>query len=81
MKQLSLLLVAGLAGCTNIPVGSVKEYHRTTSVLGVTSEATMSGIKSTQKTVEVDNATFTLTFPGFTHTQTVKGLTLPNPEK
>lgn len=66
-------------GCVHIPPGSVDEYHRTTAVLGVTSQADMTGIHVTGKTIKAENATFTLAFPGFTHTQTVKGLTLSNP--
>lgn len=78
----AILVILTLApGCTHIPPGSVQEYHRTTAVLGVTSQADISGIKVDGRKIVAESATFTLAFPGFTHTQTVKGLTLPNPPK
>lgn len=76
-----LAILAPVAGCTHIPPGSVQEYHRTTAVMGVTSQADISGIKVDGRKIVAESATFTLAFPGFTHTQTVKGLTLANPAK
>lgn len=79
MKRLVPLLALALTGCVRIPVGSVEEYHRVTSVLGVTSQADLTGIHSENNTLKAQTAVFTLTFPGFSHTQTVKGLVLTKP--
>lgn len=77
--SLCVLCATALGGCTHIPPGSVDEYHRTTNILGVTSQTDLTDIRVTGKTVRAGTGTFVLSFPGVTHTQTVKGLILSNP--
>lgn len=73
---LTAVAASALAGCQQIPVGSVSEYKRTTTVLGVSSTANLYEIKATERTIKAGSADFVLSFPGFHHQQSVKDLTL-----
>lgn len=73
---IAILLAATLCGCQQIPIGSVSEYKRTTTVLGVSSTANLYEIKTTERTIKAGSADFVLSFPGFHHQQSVKDLTL-----
>jgi putative cell wall-binding protein len=79
MKTTIVLAVLACAGCTHIPPASVKEYHRTTTVMGVTSTSDYTDIKVTEKTAKAGSAKFVLSFPGFYNEQRVTELVLPNP--
>ena len=78
---LALLLAATLCGCQRIPLGSVSEYKRTTTVLGVSSSTDLYDIKSTDRTLKAGSGKFVLSFPGFHHEQHVKDLTLSKPKE
>lgn len=80
-RHLSLAVAFALAGCQQIPLGSVSEYKRTTTVLGVSSSTDLYGIKSTDRTLKADSGKFVLAFPGFHHEQHVKDLTLSKPKE
>ena len=74
---IALVLIG--AGCAHVPPGSAEEVHTRISVLGVTSTTDLTGIKVTGKTIRADEAKFVLTFPGFDHSTTAKGVILSNP--
>lgn len=80
-SALALLLVATLCGCQQIPLGSVTEYKRTTTVMGVSSSTDLYDIKSTDRTLKAGSGKFVLSFPGFHHEQHVKDLTLSKPKE
>ena len=79
-SALALLLAATFCGCQQIPLGSVSEYKRTTTVLGVSSPANLYEIKTTERTIKAGSADFVLSFPGFHDQQSVKDLTLSKPK-
>lgn len=76
VHALTLALVLVFAGCATYPKGSVEEYHRTTTVLMVTSKTDLTGIKSTGRTLRAEDATTSLSFPGFFSQESVRGLIL-----
>lgn len=73
------LLLVLLAACVHVPPGAAEEVHVSTSVMGVSKTTDLTGIKVTNKTVRADDARFSLSFPGFNHTTTAKGVVLSNP--
>lgn len=75
----AVLLLLAATGCSHLPPGSAEEVHTRLSVLGVTSTTDLTGIKVTGKTVRAEEAKFVLTFPGFDHSTTAKGVVLANP--
>lgn len=81
-RRLSLAAaLAAACGCQQIPLGSVSEYKRTTTVLGVSSSTDLYDIKSTDRTLKAGSGKFVLAFPGFHHEQNVKDLTLSKPKE
>lgn len=70
--------LALLTGCA-INAGSAKEYHRTTTVIAVTSTTDLTGIAATEEKITAADAKFTLTFPGFLWEQRAKDLVLKRP--
>jgi len=80
VKRIYLCALLALTGCQQIPLGSVSEYKRTTTVLGVSSSTDLYGIKSTERTLKADSGKFVLAFPGFHHEQNVKDLVLSKPK-
>lgn len=81
LAPLLLALLVALCGCQQVPLGSVSEYKRTTTVLGVSSSTDLYDIKSTDRTLKAGSGKFVLSFPGFHHEQHVKDLTLSKPKE
>lgn len=79
-----LLAIAaiGLAGCgITLPNGQLAEYHRKTNVFGVVWTADVTNVKNTDEETAVGDVAVGLSFPGFDHSQSAKGVKIEKQKK
>lgn len=77
VRNAVLLAFTGLcaSGCAiTLPNGQVDEYHRKTNVFGVVWTADVTNVKNTDAEAAVGDVAVGLSFPGFDHSQSAKGV-------